>query len=73
MDQEAAKQKRIEERLLYRGISTGEFEKARAYEVVIDAVRTALSAEYEPTEKAIENYYETYLSLSLIHIFRKRR
>ena len=45
MDQEAAKQKRIEERLLYRGISTGEFEKARAYEVVIDAVRTALSAE----------------------------
>ena len=56
MDQEAAKQKRIEERLLYRGISTGEFEKARAYEVVIDAVRTALSAEYEPTEKAIENY-----------------
>lgn len=63
MDQEAAKQKRIEERLLYRGISTGEFEKARAYEVVIDAVRTALSAEYEPTEKAIENYYETYLSM----------
>ncbi|MEI3416923.1 MAG: hypothetical protein V8Q43_05125 [Christensenellaceae bacterium] len=49
--------------MLYRGISTGEFEKARAYEVVIDAVRTALSAEYEPTEKAIENYYETYLSM----------
>lgn len=63
MDQEAARKKRIEERLLYRGISTGEFEKARAYEVVIDAVRKALSAEYEPTEKAIENYYETYLSM----------
>ena len=63
MDQEAACKKRIEDRLAYRGISTGEFEKTRAWELVIDAVRTALSADYEPTDKAIQNYYDTYLDI----------
>ncbi len=68
MDQEAAKQKRIEERLVYRGISTGEFEKTRAYEMIVEDVREALSADYEPTEKAIENYYDTYLSMQKTYI-----
>lgn len=70
MDQEAACKKRIEDRLVYRGISTGEFEKTRAWELVIDAVRTALSADYEPTDKAIQNYYDTYLDIQKSYMER---
>ena len=68
MDKEYALKERIDERLEYRGITTGEFEKARIYEMTVQKVRDDISADYEPTEKAIQNYYDTYLGIQRNYI-----
>jgi len=62
LDREFVKESRIAERLAYRGITTGEYQMTREYESIISSVREALAAEYEPSDKAIEEYYETYVS-----------
>ena len=38
--------------------------------ISFDAVRTALSADYEPTDKAIQNYYDTYLDIQKSYMER---
>ena len=70
LDLEYVKQKRIEERLKYRGISTGEYERARTKELIITSVKSQITADYEPTEKAIKNYYDTYLDIQKNAILR---
>ena len=68
MDQEFALQKRIEERKEYRGVNSGDYAKTRECERMVEKVRSDISAEYEPTEKAIQNYYDTYLSIQRNYI-----
>jgi parvulin-like peptidyl-prolyl isomerase len=68
MDKEFALAQRIEERKKYRGITTGEYEKTRVYERIVETVRGNIAADYEPTEKAIQNYYDTYQSIQRNYI-----
>lgn len=68
MDKEFALAQRIEDRKKYRGITTGEYEKTRIYERTVETVRSNISSGYEPTEKAIQNYYDTYQSIQRNYI-----
>lgn len=63
MDRDTVIKKRIEERLLYRGITTGEYELTRKFEAIVANARDTIKGEYEPSDKAIQGYYDTYLSI----------